>query len=621
MSKNKIISTTFLFVFLFIFVGPKNVFAFRFVSWADTKSARSSLAEISNQIRALSTQPVFTIYPGDLESDGPTCNGLKQWKTAINGNNNNGLFDITFSARGNHDARSNRTYNPSNCDNTVHINWWHYYFDFGAQAQRISGISNYRELDNNLTYSFDYGNSHFIGVDGPGNANATKNEMSWVNSDLQAAANRGLTHAFIFFHGPIYYIANHAYGSPDSSIVNMLNNNPIVSATFHGHEHTYAWVHLNKSRISGLNRELEQFVTGSAGAGPTKCTSGRCDFDQNANGFSTIDVNGADFTVTFYKRGQSSPTWSKKFTKSGGPYPTVPTQPPQPTNTPKPPTNTPTSGMPGDANGDDQVNVEDYVVWLNYYNQNRSGPSYGDFNNSGKVDGRDYVIWLINYSGPSNTPGPTSPQPTGQAGNIDHAKCNPDLGSSAFSDYIDNVYLPFSTGMNNDHVIYNPGSGERVRFRILSQRKSIPGADGVDPVTALVLEEYETVNGNWTETSQNWFTQTNDGTVCYLGEDTFKPGSPDGGAAGSWEAGKNGARAGIMMPPNPTVGQTWMIEDAPNDGAVEDAIVDATGVNYTTPAGTFSNTIYIIEDYGRSKKRYAPGIGMIFDDGMKLIAY
>jgi hypothetical protein len=619
MNKNKTVSTAFLFLFLFLFVGPKNVFAFRFVSWADTKSARSSLAELSNQVNSLSPKPVFTIYPGDLESDGPTCNGLKQWKAAVNGNNNNGIFDITFATRGNHDARGNKTYNPSNCDNTVHIDWWHYYFDFGAQAQRISGISNYREQANNLTYSFDYGNSHFVGVDGPGNANAIKNEVSWINQDLQLAAGRGLTHAFLFHHGPISYIANHAYGQPDSTIVNMLNNNKIITATFHGHEHTNAWVHLSGSRINGLNRQLEQFVTGSAGAGPTKCTSGRCDYDLNSNG--------------------SSPSWSKTFAKDGGPYPTDPPQPtdPQATNTPKPPTNTPTSGTPGDANGDDQVNVEDYVVWLNYYKQSRYGSSYADFNNSGKVDGADYIIWLINYSGPSITNAPTSPPnptPTGQAGNIDHAKCNPDLGSSAFSDYIDNVYLPFSTGMNNDHVIYNPGSGERVRFRILSQRKSIPGADGVDPVTALVLEEYvtalvleeyETVNGNWTETSQNWFTQTNDGTVCYLGEDTFKPGNPGGGAAGSWEAGKNGARAGIMMPPNPTVGQTWMIEDAPNDGAVENAEVAETGVTYTTPAGTFQNTIYIKEDYRsgswRSHKRYAPGIGMIYDDGMKLIAY
>ena len=175
--------------------------------------------------------------------------------------------------------------------------------------------------------------------------------------------------------------------------------------------------------------------------------------------------------------------------------------------------------------------------------------------------------------------------------------------------------------MNNDHVIYNSNTREKVRFRILNFTKDIPGADGNDPIKALVLEEYETVNNNWIETSHNWFAQTMDGTVCYMGENTFTPGNPNGGAHGSWEAGKNGAKAGIMMPPNPTVGQNWIIEDAAADGAYEDGVVQATGVTFNTPAGTFNNTIYIIEDFGASKKRYAIGVGMIFDDGLVLTNY
>ncbi|KKQ46372.1 MAG: hypothetical protein US62_C0001G0015 [Candidatus Woesebacteria bacterium GW2011_GWA1_37_8] len=54
---------------------------------------------------------------------------------------------------------------------------------------------------------------------------------------------------------------------------------------------------------------------------------------------------------------------------------------------------------PGDANGDGRVDGLDYVIWLNHYNQNVSGPSNGDFNNSGVVDGADYILWLTNYNG------------------------------------------------------------------------------------------------------------------------------------------------------------------------------------------------------------------------------
>jgi hypothetical protein len=67
---------------------------------------------------------------------------------------------------------------------------------------------------------------------------------------------------------------------------------------------------------------------------------------------------------------------------------------PIPTNTP-----TPGTGVPGDANGDDVVDVQDYFYWINNYNtQTSGGPQNGDFNKSGFVDGLDYLIWLNNYS-------------------------------------------------------------------------------------------------------------------------------------------------------------------------------------------------------------------------------
>jgi len=79
MNKNKkvvfLISTLFL-SFIVLFLSPVNAYAFRFVSWADTKSATSALGQLSNQVKALNPRPVFTIYPGDLESDGVTSAGM-----------------------------------------------------------------------------------------------------------------------------------------------------------------------------------------------------------------------------------------------------------------------------------------------------------------------------------------------------------------------------------------------------------------------------------------------------------------------------------------------------------------------------------------------------------------
>ena len=61
----------------------------------------------------------------------------------------------------------------------------------------------------------------------------------------------------------------------------------------------------------------------------------------------------------------------------------------------------PTSGeqIPGDANGDGNVDIADYVIWFNNYKKSLSGGSVvGDFNGSGTVDGVDYIIWLTNIT-------------------------------------------------------------------------------------------------------------------------------------------------------------------------------------------------------------------------------
>ena len=42
--------------------------------------------------------------------------------------------------------------------------------------------------------------------------------------------------------------------------------------------------------------------------------------------------------------------------------------------------------------------------------------------------------------------------------------------------------------------------------------------------------------------------------------------------------------------------------------------------SYNTPAGVFNNVLYV-EETPPSTKRYAPGIGMIYDDGMNLTSY
>jgi hypothetical protein len=305
---------------------------FRFVSWADTKSARNDLSELSDQ--AVLLDPIFSIYVGDLESSGFTESGMNLWKEAMDGQLTgdaapNGMFDITFPVRGNHDD-----------SNTA---GWQAYYDFQATADLV-GATNYTNMpgEEDLTYSFDYENSHFIGVDVTGDADKiTRAQVQWIDDDLTAAEARGLTHAFIYFHGPIYCIDGHCSCSQRScsisssveNLIEVLNKHPIVSASFHGHEHTYACTYIDETRIppdgsfEGVTHPFHQFVTGSAGAGPTSCDpSLRCDYNMaDVHGFVTVDVNGPNVTVTFYQQGSMDPVNTINFSNEGGVTPLPPT--------------------------------------------------------------------------------------------------------------------------------------------------------------------------------------------------------------------------------------------------------------------------------------------------------
>jgi hypothetical protein len=253
--------------------------------------------------------PSFTVYTGDLEPSGFTLAGTQTYMAAMNGNNNNGLSGKTFSIRGNHDSADT-------------AGWQSYYNEPGVAS--AIGAANFNSLTTELTYSLDYQNAHFVGIDVPGDANLiTSAETSWLDADLASAESRGLTHAFIFFHGPVFcaesqhcpYSGSTGSYAP-ASLITVLNNHPIVTATFHGHEHILADTQLNSSRFSGLTHPIEQIITGAAGAPLYACDlPGRTDWCDAVNGFATVDVAGNQMTVNFYQLGSNSPLKTVQVTK------------------------------------------------------------------------------------------------------------------------------------------------------------------------------------------------------------------------------------------------------------------------------------------------------------------
>ncbi len=95
---------------------------------------------------------------------------------------------------------------------------------------------------------------------------------------------------------------------------------------------------------------------------------------------------------------------------------------------------------------------------------------------------------------------------------------------------------------------------------------------------------------------------------------------------GTWRAGENGNKAGVVMPGKFVVGDTYPQEFAP--GIAEDVALNiGEGFSTTVPAGQFTGVIRVEESNpiepggGTSEKSYASGVGLIADDVYQLAEY
>jgi len=148
----------------------------------------------------------------------------------------------------------------------------------------------------------------------------------------------------------------------------------------------------------------------------------------------------------------------------------------------------------------------------------------------------------------------------------------------------------------------------------------------VDGVETRIVEERETVNGQFVEISRNYFAisrRTSD--VFYFGEDVdmYKDGRVTS-HEGAWLSGVNGARFGLAMPGMPLLGARYYQEIAPKV-AMDRAEVVSLKDKLKTPAGQFENCLKTEEssalEPGREAKLYAPGIGLINEAGLKLTKF
>ena len=180
---------------------------------------------------------------------------------------------------------------------------------------------------------------------------------------------------------------------------------------------------------------------------------------------------------------------------------------------------------------------------------------------------------------------------------------------------VDNRFFPLPPGTRFVSEGEEDGEAEINVTLVTHDRKEILG------VSAVVVLDRVLVDGEVKEKTFDWYAQDRDGNVWYLGEDTkeFEDGKVVS-TAGSWEAGKNGAVAGIIMPAHPQVGQHYFQEFFRGE-AEDQARVVARGLDVTVPFGTFHNCIKTVEftrlEPGvKEAKFYCPGVGFVRAKGI-----
>jgi hypothetical protein len=190
------------------------------------------------------------------------------------------------------------------------------------------------------------------------------------------------------------------------------------------------------------------------------------------------------------------------------------------------------------------------------------------------------------------------------------------LDPGGFTTEIDNPYMPLTPGSVWVYADDEPdGPPERDVITVTNRTRVVAG------VTARVVHDRATRGSEVVEDTFDWFAQDHEGNVWYLGEATqgYENGKPSS-TKGSWEAGVDGAQAGVAMPASPAPGLQYRQEY--RKGTAEDAArVLSIDDQVQSPVGHFAPAV-LTKEFTRLEpddleyKLYAKGVGLVMAIGV-----
>jgi hypothetical protein len=186
-----------------------------------------------------------------------------------------------------------------------------------------------------------------------------------------------------------------------------------------------------------------------------------------------------------------------------------------------------------------------------------------------------------------------------------------------FTTRIDNPYWPMRPGTTWVYRETSPdGVVQKVVVRVTDRTKKI--ANGV---VARVVRDTVTEDGVLVEDTWDWYAQDRAGNVWYLGELTKE--YEDGklvGTAGSFEAGVDGAQAGVVMPARPKPGIRYRQEHYAGE-AEDRASILSLNERAEVPAGYYRDVVMTrdvnpLEPRVLEYKFFARGVGPVLAIGV-----
>jgi len=192
---------------------------------------------------------------------------------------------------------------------------------------------------------------------------------------------------------------------------------------------------------------------------------------------------------------------------------------------------------------------------------------------------------------------------------------DPDLDEITFVSIDDiaanpNPYFPLIVG----NIWVYESEDETITVTVMDETKVIDG------VTAIVVQDIVEEDGEVIEDTNDWYAQDEDGNVWYMGELSLN--FEDGELVdidGSWEAGVDGAKAGILVRAMPIIDevfrQEYRIGEAEDIGQTVSLENDeSTDTGFACNSNCLETLEYTpLEPDEQETKIYLPGTGLILE--------